>query len=345
MSEEAYEKVEHAVTREQAGMRLDVLLADLDMVPSRSFGQRLIERGLVTIDGEEVTKRHIVRSGEWVEVVLPPPLESNLEPEDIPLDIRFEDEHLIVLSKPADMVVHPTDNHREGTLVHALLAHSDDLGSLGGVERPGIVHRLDKDTTGLMLVAKNDEAQARLSDAIRIRSVDRRYLALVHGVITPDTGIVDAPIGRHPRYRARMAVSHESGSRQAVTNFTVFERYEPDYYDDDGFTLLECKLHTGRTHQIRVHMAYIDHHIVGDPQYGRRKEGSELGLTRQFLHSYRLSLTHPITGVELEFEDPLPPDLRAALASIAHRSAGKTQAGGSAGHIMDEVDGAESGQV
>jgi 23S rRNA pseudouridine1911/1915/1917 synthase len=328
------ETAEHTVRAHEAGRRLDKLISDVGLVPSRSFGQRLIERDLVSVNGSIATKRHIVKAGEWIEVTLPPPIESSLEPEEIPLDVRFEDEHIIVLSKPAAMVVHPTDTHTSGTLVHALLAHADELGSLGGVERPGIVHRLDKDTSGLMLVAKNDEAQAILSDAIRIRAVDRRYATLVHGRIVPDTGLIDAPIGRDPKRRMRMTVSHEDGARQAVTNFTVLARYESDYYQDDGFTLLECKLHTGRTHQIRVHMAYIDHRIVGDPWYGYRDRSRDLGLERQFLHSYRLELDHPISGEHLAFEDALPDDLASTLGELADRSCDVTEEGLAVGRIL-----------
>jgi 23S rRNA pseudouridine1911/1915/1917 synthase len=324
---------EHTVRATEAGIRIDKLLYDAGLVPSRSFGQRLLDRGLVRANGVIVTKKHKTRAGERVEVWLPPPLETSLEPEDIPLDVRFEDAHLIVLSKPAGMVVHPTDAHTSGTLVHALLAHSDDLGSLGGVERPGIVHRLDKDTSGLMLVAKEDETQAALGDAIRIRAVDRRYVTLVHGVVAPDTGLVDAPIGRHHKDRLRMAVSHEPGSRQAVTNFTVLERFGAGYYDD-GYTLLECKLHTGRTHQIRVHMAFTQHQVVGDPMYGRRDKEDDLGLCRQFLHSYRLAFTHPVTGEEMSFSDRLPADLAGALGDIADRTSGLTAVGEAAAGII-----------
>jgi 23S rRNA pseudouridine1911/1915/1917 synthase len=329
----------HTIKGDEAGGRIDKLIAELGLVPSRSFGQRLIDRGLVTVNGSMVGKHHVARAGEYLEVKLPPPVETQLEPEEIPLDVRFEDEHLIVLSKPAGMVVHPTDTHRSGTLVHALLAHCDSLGSLGGVERPGIVHRLDKDTSGLMLVAKDDATQAALSDAIRIRAVDRRYCCLVHGLIAPDTGIVDAPVGRHPKDRMRMAVTHDPSSRQAVTNFSVLERFDTDF-SDDGFTLLECKLHTGRTHQIRVHMAYIDHHVVGDQTYGRKRRVHDLGLTRQFLHSYRLRLEHPMTGEELDLADPVPEDLRERLATLSERSMGVTAYGEQVVHTVRGGPGA-----
>jgi 23S rRNA pseudouridine1911/1915/1917 synthase len=223
-------------------------------------------------------------------------------------------------------VVHPAHGHWSGTLVNALLAHSMELGKLQGEERPGIVHRLDKDTSGLMLVGKTDRAQGRLQEAIKIRSVDRRYLTLVHGWIAPDTGMVDAPLARDPQDRMRIHVSDSFGAKQAVTTFTVLERFEAGRYDD-GFTLLECKLYTGRTHQIRVHMKYIGHPVVGDPVYGKGTLKANHDLTRQFLHSYRLKLTHPITGETLEFDDPLPEDLQAVLDTIAPDSCGRTEAG------------------
>ena len=319
-------RLEHFVAVEEAGQRLDVLVGALDGVTSRSAGQRLLAEGNVLVDGVAVSKRHIVRTGERIEIEIPPYDRGSLTPEQIPLDIRFEDEHLIVLSKPSGLVVHPAHGHWTGTLVHALLAHADELGSLAGEDRPGIVHRLDKDTTGLMLVAKTDAAQSALSDAIKIRAVDRRYLALVHGYIAPESGLVDAPLARDQRDRMRMAVSESAGAKQAVTTFRVLERFGAGAHDD-GFTLVECKLYTGRTHQIRVHMAYIDHAVVGDQLYGSRRIKTDLGLERQFLHSYWLRLEHPLTGAELEFVDPLPEDLAVRLASLDELSLGRTEAG------------------
>lgn len=316
----------HTVRSDEAGQRLDKLLGELDFMPSRSAAERLIERGFVRVNGTVTGKRHVMRAGEHILVEIPPAEPSDLIPEHVPLDIRFEDDHLIVLSKAAGMVVHPAHGHWSGTLVHALLAHSEDLGTLSGDDRPGIVHRLDKDTSGLMLVAKDDTTQAALSEAIKVRSVDRRYLALVHGYISPDEGIIDAPIARHPKDRMRMAVVESEASRQSVTTFRVLERFMAGS-GDDGYTLLECKLYTGRTHQIRVHMAYIDHPVVGDQLYGRRKARADLGLSRQFLHSYRLSLEHPASGEEIELLDPLAPDLAQPLASLADRSMGRTSAG------------------
>jgi len=267
-----------------------------------------------------------VRAGERIEIEVPPYDRGDLIPEDIPLDIRFEDEHMIVLSKQAGLVVHPAEGNWTGTLVHALLAHSDTLGTLQGDERPGIVHRLDKDTSGLMMVAKSDEAQVRLQEAIKIRSIDRRYLTLVHGWVAPDSGMIDAPLGRDQRERMKMTVSDSQTAKQSVTTFRVLERFEAGP-GDDGFSLLECKLYTGRTHQIRVHMAYIHHACVGDQVYGQRRLKADLGLERQFLHAYRLELTHPITGEELLFIDPPPEDLSSRLERIESYSAGRTEAG------------------
>ena len=307
---------EHVVAPDETGMRLDVLLGSLEFLASRSAAARLIDDGLVLVDGDSAPKKHMVKAGERIEVEVPPYDRGDLVAEDIPLDIRFEDEHMIVLSKQAGLVVHPAQGNWTGTLVHALLAHSDELGTLQGDDRPGIVHRLDKDTSGLMMVAKSDEAQVALQEAIKVRSIDRRYLTLVHGWIAPDSGLIDAPLGRDQRERMKMAVSDSATAKQSVTTFRVLERFEAGTYDD-GFTLLECKLYTGRTHQIRVHMAYISHPCVGDQVYGQRKLKADLGLTRQFLHAYRLSLVHPVTGEELFLIDPPPEDLASRLKGLA----------------------------
>lgn len=317
---------EHVVLEHERGMRLDALVGSLDFLPSRSAAARLVDQGLVLVDGRAEAKKYAVRAGERIEVEVPPYDRGDLIAEDIPLDIRYEDEHMIVLSKQAGLVVHPAQGHWTGTLVHALLAHSDDLGTLQGEERPGIVHRLDKDTTGLMMVAKSDDAQVRLQEAIKVRSIDRRYLTLVHGWIAPDTGLIDAALSRDGRDRMRMHVSDRTEAKQSVTTFRVLERFEAGAHDD-GFTLLECKLYTGRTHQIRVHMAYIKHPCVGDQLYGLGRLKADLGLERQFLHAYRLELTHPITGEELLFIDPPPKDLQSRQDAIADLSRGRTSAG------------------
>lgn len=320
------ERHTHTVRGEEAGSRLDKLLGELGFMVSRSAAQKLVETGYVLVNGHVASKHHIARAGERVEVFVPPSVESDLEPEDIPLDIRFEDDHLIVLSKPADLVVHPARGHYTGTLVHALLAHSADLGTLQGEDRPGIVHRLDKDTSGLMMVAKTDATQAALSDALRLRTIERRYVALTHGYIAPDSGLVDAPLGRNPRDRMRMGVVESPTSKQAVTTFRVLERYMAGRYDD-GYTLVECKLYTGRTHQIRVHMAYIGHPVVGDPLYGRNHPRADLGLDKQFLHAYRLGFAHPVTGEVLDFSDPLPEELARRLRDLEPDSMGRTSVG------------------
>jgi 23S rRNA pseudouridine1911/1915/1917 synthase len=318
--------ITHTVRGGDVGSRIDVLLAEVDLVASRALAQKLIERNCVRVNGQTVNKRYKVRSGDHVTVEFPPMQPSDIAAEDVALDIRFEDADMIVLSKAAGMVVHPAHGHWSGTLVNALLAHSDDLGPLAGEERPGIVHRLDKDTSGLMMVAKNDDAQRALSSGIQQRLIDRRYLALVHGRIVPDTGLVDAPIGRHPKDRQKMWVTDTTGARHAVTSFTVLERFEAGA-TDDGYTLVECKLQTGRTHQIRVHLAYIQHAVVGDPLYGRRRLKDDLGLTRQFLHSYRLTFDHPRSGERISLTEPLPTDLASALRSVGDRSDGRTAAG------------------
>lgn len=328
------EYFEHVVHDSEQGMRIDALLGSLDILPSRSAAARLIEDGFVLVNGVPVQKRYSVNAGDRIEVEVPPRPESDLVPEYIPLDIRYEDDHMIVLSKPAGLVVHPAQGHWTGTLVHALLAHSEELGGAQGEDRPGIVHRLDKDTSGLMMVAKTDRAQVALQEAIKVRSVDRRYLTLVHGWIAPDTGMVDAPLARDQRDRMRMCVSDRVDAKQSVTTFRVLERFEAGAHDD-GFTLLECKLYTGRTHQIRVHMAYIKHPCVGDPVYGAGRVKADLGLERQFLHAYRLSLEHPVTGEQLFFLDAPTEDLAQRLQAISDLSVGRTAAGDEVFALLD----------
>ncbi|MBN2847457.1 MAG: RluA family pseudouridine synthase [Coriobacteriia bacterium] len=307
-------------------MRLDVLLGQLEILPSRAAAQRLVGGGYVRVNGEIVTKRHITRAGERIDVYPAEPEETTLEAEHIPLDIRFEDVHLIVLSKPAGLVVHPARGHSTGTLVHALLGHTEDLGTQAGQERPGIVHRLDKDTSGLMMVAKDDDTQVALSEALKLRTIERRYVTLVHGYIAPDTGIIDAPLARHHKDRLRMDVSDHADAKQSVTTFRVLERFMAGTHDD-GYTLVECKLYTGRTHQIRVHMRYIKHPVVGDPMYGRNHPKADLGLDRQFLHAYRIAFDHPQTAERIDLTDPLPADLAERLRAVLPESMGRTGAG------------------
>ena len=251
-------------------------------------------------------------------------------PQAIPLDIRYEDDYLIVLSKQRGLVCHPAHGHDSGTLANALVYHCgiEHLGTVQGEDRPGIVHRLDRDTSGLMLAAKDDDTQRDLQNLIRTRTLDRRYIALVHGGIALDAGTITTGIARSTRDRQKMAVSDDPFARQAITTFRVLERFAP-VRGDEGYALVECHLYTGRTHQIRVHMRHIAHPLVGDPLYGRGKPGdrANLGLDRQFLHSWHVAFDHPVTGEHLELADTLPWDLAAALEELEDRSEGLTPAG------------------
>lgn len=322
--------VRYLVTSLDAGVRLDQFLGNQDACPSRSACAKLIESGAVDVNGETCySKKQMVVEGDRIEVDLPEVRDSGaLEPQAIPLDIRYEDDYLIVLSKQRGLVCHPAHGHESGTLANALVYHCgiDHLGTLQGEDRPGIVHRLDRDTSGLMLAAKDDDTQRALQDLIRLRTLDRRYVALCHGYIAMDSGTINTGIARSTRDRVKMAVSDDPFARQAITTFKVLERFEAER-GDEGYTLVECHLYTGRTHQIRVHMRHINHALVGDPLYGKGSERANLGLTRQFLHSWRVKFTHPVTGRDIELHDELPWDLAAAYDEIADRSMGRTEAG------------------
>lgn len=281
---------------ESAG-RADALLAHTVDGLTRSRAQQLLEQGLVTRNGVPLRKRDGVAAGDVLELVLPEPAVPELAPQAIPLDVVYEDEDLIVVNKPRGMVVHPAPGHPDGTLVNALLAHcGESLSGVGGECRPGIVHRIDKDTSGLLIAAKNDAAHLALSAQLADHTLARTYEAVVHGRLREDAGTVSAPIGRHPADRKRMAVT-ERRSRPAVTHWEVLARYS-------GFTHVRCRLETGRTHQIRVHMAYLGHPLLGDPVYGRRKP--EKGLAGQCLHACALRFVHPRTGETMELRCPLP---------------------------------------
>ncbi|MBQ6395883.1 MAG: RluA family pseudouridine synthase [Atopobiaceae bacterium] len=316
------------------GLRLDAFLASQEGMPSRSSIAKSIEAGDVTINTTIAdSKSERVVLGDTVSIVLEIAESGNetapLAPNhSIPLDIRFEDDDLIVLSKQAGLVCHPSPGHVDDTLANALVAHCgyEGLGTLQGDDRPGIVHRLDQDTTGLMLAAKNDGTQKALQDLIRLRTLDRRYATLVHGYIAHDTGLIETGIARSSRDRLRMAVTDDPSAREAITTFTVLERFEAGP-QDEGYSLLECHLYTGRTHQIRVHMAHINHHVVGDQLYGRGDAARNLGLGRQFLHSWRVRFDHPVTTETIEVIDTLPDDLRSVYDAIADRSMGRTAAG------------------
>ena len=313
-----------------AGTRLDAYLGAQPAAPSRSACANLIEAGAVDVNGETCdSKRYAVRAGDRVSLELPEATEpGEVVGEPIPLDIRFEDDHLIVLSKQRGLVCHPAHGHETGTLANALVYHCgiEHLGTVQGEDRPGIVHRLDRDTSGIMLAAKDDDTQRALQNLIRTRTLDRRYIALVHGEIAMDEGTISTGIARSARDRQKMAVSDDPFARQAITTFRVLERFGARR-GDEGCTLVECHLYTGRTHQIRVHMRHINHPLVGDPLYGKGTDRQNLGLTRQFLHSWRVRFEHPVTGAPVEVSDELPWDLAAALEEIADRSDGRTAAG------------------
>ena len=319
------------VDEDGAGARLDAFLASLPGAPARSACARLIEAGKATINGTSATsKSERLYLGDMVALMVPVPEEAGpLRPNPaIPLDVRWEDEHLVVLSKQPGLVCHPAQGHADDTLANALVARYgyEHLGHLQGDDRPGIVHRLDMDTSGLMLAALDDETQQALQDLIRLRTLDRRYITLVHGMVAPDEGRVESGIARSPRDRLKMAVTDDPLARQAITTFRTLERFEPGR-KGEGYSLLECHLYTGRTHQIRVHMAHIRHACVGDPLYGHGDAQLNLGLTRQFLHSWHVAFEHPRTGETVEVADTLPQDLAQALESLAARSAGRTPAG------------------
>lgn len=289
------------------GKRVDLFLAQSTDL-SRAHIQRLIAGGHVTVNGRSAAKSDRLEAGDVVALEIPPLEKLELTPEEIPIDVRYEDDDLIVLSKPAGMVVHPAPGHRAGTLVHALLAHTKGLSGIGGTERPGIVHRLDKDTSGLMLVAKTDLAHRRLAAELKRRAVKKTYWALVYGSFDRDAGVIAAPVGRHKTRREKMAVAGEG--REAVTRWRVLERL-------DGLTLLDVRPETGRTHQIRVHLSHIHHPVAGDTQYGSdRKRDRELGLSRQFLHAIGLEFVHPRTGKIVRVTDELAPDLKAVLRGL-----------------------------
>jgi len=287
----------YTIIAKESGERIDALLALEAEELTRSQAARLIEAGAVTLDGKPIKKNHKTKAGEVYVALVPEPEDTELVPQDIPLDIVYEDDDLIVVNKPKGMVVHPAPGHPDGTLVNALLFHcGDSLSGIGGEKRPGIVHRIDKDTSGLIIAAKNDHAHRFLSAQLSDRSLSRTYETVVWGRVRDDTGIVNAPIGRHPTDRKRMAVT-DRNSRPAVTHYEVIGRYR-------GYTHLRCKLETGRTHQIRVHMAHIGHPVLGDGVYCGKP--SPKGLEGQCLHARELKFIHPRTNERMELKTELP---------------------------------------
>ena len=291
---------QHDILVEDGDVRLDQYLASLDLGLTRSRLRQLIDSGDVLVNGTAVKAAHRIRPGDRVRVSVPPPRPSVAVPQDIPLTVVYQDSDLVVIDKPAGLAAHPGPGHPDQTLVNGLLALCPDIQGIGGQIRPGIVHRLDKDTSGLMMAAKTEAAHHHLSQQIKDRTVQKGYLALVAGVPSPDSGVIDAPIGRDPRRRTRMAVTADG--RESRTGYRVLE-------SAGRFTLLELQLHTGRTHQARVHLSWLGHPLLGDSVYGRR---SPL-LPRHFLHAHSLAFAHPSTGEPLQFRSPLPPDLETAL--------------------------------
>ena len=295
------------ITAEESGDRIDALLARQAEELTRSAAQRLLERGMVLLGGRPVKKNYRCAAGDRFTVMLPEPDDMPLIAQDIPLDVVYEDQDVIVVNKPRGLVVHPAPGHPDGTLVNALLFHcGDSLSGVGGEKRPGIVHRIDKDTSGLLIAAKNDFAHRALSEQLSDRSLSRVYEAVARGSFREDAGTVDRPIGRHPTDRKRMAVT-ENNARPAVTHWEVLARYQ-------GYTHIRCVLETGRTHQIRVHMASIGHPLLGDFTYGA--PSPEKGLEGQCLHARRLKFIHPRSGEAIELSSPLPAYFEDVLARL-----------------------------
>ena len=299
--------MEWIVESELSGSRLDKALSALAGDLSRSFLQKLVEDGAVQVDGQKVKSSFKVKTGSRISVDLPEPKELEVLPEDIPLDILYEDDDVLVVNKPKGMVVHPAAGHENGTLVNAVLYHcKGNLSGINGVLRPGIVHRIDRDTTGVLVICKNDVAHRKIAAQMEVHSITRKYRAIVQGHLREDDGTVDAPIGRHPVERKKMAVV-KSGGKRAVTHYHVLARLRDATY-------VECQLETGRTHQIRVHMASIGHPLLGDEVYGSKKNPHHL--QGQALHAMVLGFVHPSTDQYMEFSAPLPDYFIRLLAKL-----------------------------
>ena len=301
---------EFSIDRNTEGQRIDRYLSDELEDRSRSYIQKIMKEGYVKVNQKPVKSNYRLSFGDSVEVTLPEAKEPDIVPENIPLDILYEDQDIIMINKPKQMVVHPAPGHYSGTLVNALMYHcGDELSGINGCMRPGIVHRIDMDTTGSLVVCKNDKAHQSLSEQLKVHSIRRIYVAIVHGNIKEDSGTVNAPIGRHPTDRKKMS-THCKNGRDAVTHYKVLERF-------GDYTYIQCELETGRTHQIRVHMASIGHPILGDDVYGPAK--CPFHLEGQTLHAKILGITHPATGEYMEFDAPLPEYFMKLLSTLRQK--------------------------
>lgn len=291
------DKIIFQVEKENAGIRIDKYLSEHMEDISRSYLQKLLKEKSITVNEKEIKANYKVQEGDVVSVSVPEPEEPDILPEEIPLDILYEDDSLMVVNKPKDMVVHPSAGHLSGTLVNAVLFHcKGNLSGINGIMRPGIVHRIDKDTTGALLICKTDTCHRILAEQLKVHSITRKYRAVVQGNLKDDEGTIEGPVGRHPADRKKMAINYKNG-KEAVTHYRVLERF-------GNATYIECQLETGRTHQIRVHMASIGHPLLGDTTYGSAK--NPYHLQGQALHAMVLGFLHPVTNTYMEFTAPLP---------------------------------------
>lgn len=307
------EELRFQITEETEDERIDKCMSLLVENLSRSFIQKLIKEGNVLVNGKPVKGSYRVKCDDEVVFSVPESVEPDIEPENIPLDILYEDADLIVVNKPKGMVVHPAAGHYTGTLVNALMYHcGNELSGINGVLRPGIVHRIDRDTTGSVIACKNDKAHRCIAEQLKEHSINRRYRAICFGELEQEEGTIDQPIGRHPNDRKKMAVNHQNGKR-AVTHYRVLQRFQ-------GYTYIECVLETGRTHQIRVHMASIGHPLLGDELYGNPKNLAMKGLQGQTLHAMIIGFVHPSTHEYMEFEAPLPEYFQNLLLKLSKQS-------------------------
>lgn len=295
------------ITEDMAEERIDKCIHEVIDNFSRSFIQKLIKESNVLVNQKTIKPNYVAKTDDIVVMQIPDAIEPDILPEDIPLDILYEDEDILIVNKPKDMVVHPAAGHNSGTLVNAIMFHcKDNLSGINGVLRPGIVHRIDKDTTGSLIICKNDFSHNAIAEQLKVHSITRKYRAIVHGRIKDDEGTIDAPIGRHPNDRKKMAVNYKNG-KNAITHYKVLERF-------DKYTYVECQLETGRTHQIRVHMTSIGHPLLGDSVYSNTK--SPFHLSGQTLHAMIIGFIHPRTEEYVEFEAPLPEYFQQLLAKM-----------------------------